>query len=162
MLHLYQSSPDHLNAESGHTEIYGIFSLEERKLWLSNMKHSLKARIKAKDDSLFYKGGRKDELTHQGCWAEGASLWNLIPRPEGKGACTVCYRYWLLYHRQKGQKNIFSLFTFHIPERYALTIPHKCQHLSIAWTFQFSCFHEKWIHWASPTFYSLPFDSSYQ
>lgn len=99
------------------------------------MKHSLKARIKAKDDSLFYKDGRKDELTHQGCWAEGASLWNLIPRPEGKGACMVwggCYRYWLLYHRQKGQKNIFSLFTFHIPERYALTIPQKCQHLSIA------------------------------
>lgn len=154
MLHLYQSSPDHLNAESeaiqnaesGNAEIYGIFRLGEEKALLSNMKHSLKERIKAKDDSLFYINGRKDELTCQECWAEAASLWNPIPRPEGKGVCKVwggcflvwlslnkvCDRYWLLYHRQKKQKNIFSPFTFRVPERYALTAPQKCQHLSIA------------------------------
>lgn len=98
MLHLYQSSPDHLNAESGHAEIYGIFRLGEEKALLSNMKHSLKERIKAEDDSLFYINGRKDELTRQACWAEGASVWNLIPRPEGKDVCKVwggCFLVWL-------------------------------------------------------------------
>lgn len=50
------------------------------------MKHSLKERrIKTKEEFLFYINGRKGELTCQRCQVEGASLWNLIPRPEGKG-----------------------------------------------------------------------------
>lgn len=109
------------------------------------MKHSLKERrIKTKEESLFYINGRKGELTCQRCQVEGASLWNRIPRPEGKGDGKMwgvrffvfCFflivfynrsqcHYQLIYDGQKDQ--IFILFTFQVTERYALTVLQKPQ-----------------------------------
>lgn len=89
------SIPDHLDAEAGHVKIYSIFSLGSEKALPSKMKNSMKKREKKDEEhSLFYINGRKGELTCQGCWAEGASLCNLIPSPErkvvaqgGRGCC---------------------------------------------------------------------------
>lgn len=162
------SIPDHLDAEAGHVKIYSIFSLGSEKALPSKMKNSMKKREKkAEEDSLFCINGRKGELTCQGCWAEGASLCNLIPSPEREGSGmgrdgvllvflnkTWCHC-WPFYEGQKDQKNIFT-FSAYLPFKFQKgtppTIMQKSQTLSKfthcegICNFQVSYSHEKQIH----------------